>query len=193
MKKIIFLMSVLFVSTLSLSQADPIIRNDLDRAIRIVESSDYVFDRSGEYAAQNELRDADYILIRYDRDYNIRNARYDIASAVRMLNDRYASRRDKQYQLRNYIRQINRSIQNSDLYRRPLPPPPGRSFIVRCESLRDLPMRCDLGRSPAYRVILTRQHSSASCVEGRTWGVDFARNNIWVTRGCRASFQVFVR
>src|SRR5262249_51845045 len=35
-------------------------------------------------------------------------------------------------------------------------------------------------------VRLSRQHSDAACIAGRTWGYD--RRGIWVDRGCRADF-----
>jgi hypothetical protein len=37
-------------------------------------------------------------------------------------------------------------------------------------------------------VQLIRQHSEASCRQGRSW--DFDRRGIWVDHGCRADFQV---
>lgn len=38
------------------------------------------------------------------------------------------------------------------------------------------------------QVTMSRQRSTAPCVQGRTWGVD--RSGIWVDRGCRADFEV---
>ena len=37
-------------------------------------------------------------------------------------------------------------------------------------------------------VRMVSQRSSASCIQGRTWGFD--KGGIWVTRGCRADFLV---
>jgi hypothetical protein len=37
-------------------------------------------------------------------------------------------------------------------------------------------------------VRLHRQLSRDPCIEGQTWGFD--RNGIWVTKGCRAEFQI---
>jgi hypothetical protein len=37
-------------------------------------------------------------------------------------------------------------------------------------------------------VRLKRQISRDACIEGQTWGFD--RNGIWVTKGCRAEFQI---
>jgi hypothetical protein len=37
-------------------------------------------------------------------------------------------------------------------------------------------------------VMLSRQRSDASCIQGRTWGYD--GRGIWVDRGCRAEFTV---
>ena len=40
-------------------------------------------------------------------------------------------------------------------------------------------------------VELVSQHSRTSCVEGDTWGWDYSR--IWVDKGCRAEFRVYLR
>ena len=47
---------------------------------------------------------------------------------------------------------------------------------------------CFTGSHGAVR--LTKRHSEAECVEGRTWGHD--PRGIWVDRGCRADFEVTV-
>ena len=47
---------------------------------------------------------------------------------------------------------------------------------------------CYTGLHGAVR--LTKRHSDAECVEGRTWGQD--PRGIWVDRGCRADFEVAV-
>jgi len=39
-------------------------------------------------------------------------------------------------------------------------------------------------------VRLTKKHSEAECIEGRTWGHE--PRGIWVDRGCRADFEVVV-
>ncbi|WP_240097562.1 DUF3011 domain-containing protein [Thermomonas flagellata] len=66
----------------------------------------------------------------------------------------------------------------------PPPPPPVGQDSIRCES-RDGRMRvCDTPwRGPSR---LTRQHSSAACVEGRSWFNGNGR--VTVTGGCRADF-----
>jgi len=43
---------------------------------------------------------------------------------------------------------------------------------------------------PHGAVRLTKRHSDADCVEGRTWGQD--PRGVWVDRGCRADFEVAV-
>ncbi|HLK03463.1 MAG TPA: DUF3011 domain-containing protein [Candidatus Acidoferrum sp.] len=47
---------------------------------------------------------------------------------------------------------------------------------------------CYTGQHGAVR--LTKRHSEADCIEGRTWGQD--PRGIWVDRGCRADFEVVV-
>jgi hypothetical protein len=62
----------------------------------------------------------------------------------------------------------------------------GRS--VTCESEAGRYTRC---RTNTYGdVRLVRRLSKAECREGRTWG--YQRNEIWVTDGCRAEFEVGV-
>jgi hypothetical protein len=46
--------------------------------------------------------------------------------------------------------------------------------------------RHDCPADTHYGVQLTRQISSRSCIEGKTWGYD--SNGIWVEHGCRAEF-----
>ena len=36
---------------------------------------------------------------------------------------------------------------------------------------------------------MVNQKSKSACIEGQSWGWD--RSGIWVTRGCRADFQVY--
>ena len=58
--------------------------------------------------------------------------------------------------------------------------------VVTCESRNDSFSDCD--RVGSSNVVLTRQISDASCVEGISWGVRDDR--LWVDRGCRAEFTV---
>jgi len=60
--------------------------------------------------------------------------------------------------------------------------------VMRCES--DGARRECRFNGPAD-IAISRQLSRASCVEGRSWGVD--GNRIWVDRGCRADFVVAER
>lgn len=61
------------------------------------------------------------------------------------------------------------------------------SGVVRCESNDGRLNRCPVPYGSG-RVMLERQHSRATCIEGRTWGQD--RNGIWVDDGCRADFRI---
>lgn len=61
-----------------------------------------------------------------------------------------------------------------------------RGPIVRCDSNDKLPRHCPADTQGGVR--LFRQLSRASCIEGRTWGVD--GNGIWVEGGCRAEFEL---
>lgn len=58
--------------------------------------------------------------------------------------------------------------------------------VIRCESREGRYHECR--KSQGGRATLSRQLSSNKCVEGNTWGQN--NNSIWVTRGCRAEFQV---
>lgn len=67
--------------------------------------------------------------------------------------------------------------------------PSGRSTVMRCSSQDGGRKRC-----PASGVIrnayLEQQFSGSPCVQGSTWGFD--SRNIWVDRGCRADFRVWL-
>lgn len=64
---------------------------------------------------------------------------------------------------------------------------PGASTAFRCESEDERSRHC---RANARgRVVLVRQLSKASCIEGRTWGQD--RDGVWVDAGCRGEFRVY--
>lgn len=60
-----------------------------------------------------------------------------------------------------------------------------RAVTVECSSDDGGTRRCPIGGG---RVVLLRQHSRADCTKGRSWG--YNEREIWVTRGCRASFRV---
>lgn len=59
------------------------------------------------------------------------------------------------------------------------------SATVQCNSYDDGTNRCPINGG---RVVLLRQHSRAECIKGRSWG--YNAREIWVSRGCRASFRV---
>ena len=62
----------------------------------------------------------------------------------------------------------------------------GYGQTVRCESTDGRPRQCSADVRRGVR--LSRQLSDTRCVEGQNWGWD--RRGIWVTRGCRAEFEV---
>lgn len=57
---------------------------------------------------------------------------------------------------------------------------------VRCESYDGRQRFCNVETSGGVRLV--RQLSDARCTRGRTW--DVQRGGIWVSRGCRAIFEV---
>ena len=61
--------------------------------------------------------------------------------------------------------------------------------VVRCESFNDRTQVCDADTRGG--VNLVEQHSRSACIEGRTWGTD--RRGIWVSSGCRATFEIYSR
>lgn len=65
----------------------------------------------------------------------------------------------------------------------------GRVAIVRCSSDDEGLNRCGV-EGDIIDVELERQVSGSPCIERQTWG--FERNLIWVNRGCRADFRVWV-
>lgn len=56
---------------------------------------------------------------------------------------------------------------------------------IRCESSDGRTRECATGGG---QVQLVKQHSTAACIEGRSWG--YGRVGIWVSQGCRAEFRV---
>jgi hypothetical protein len=65
----------------------------------------------------------------------------------------------------------------------------GRATVVRCSSDDERLNRCRLD-GEIMNVELERQVSGSPCIEGQTWGVE--SNLIWVDRGCRADFRVWM-
>jgi len=65
----------------------------------------------------------------------------------------------------------------------------GRAAIVRCSSDDERLNRCGV-EGDIIDVDLERQISGSPCVERQTWGFD--GNVIWVDRGCRADFRVWM-
>lgn len=57
---------------------------------------------------------------------------------------------------------------------------------IRCESRNGLPVDCPVDTRNGVRLL--RQLSTPECELGRSWGFDDER--IWVSRGCRAEFEV---
>lgn len=62
----------------------------------------------------------------------------------------------------------------------------GDSGSIRCESDSGRYRRCNADTRGGVR--LSRQLSSSSCIQGRSWGYD--RNGVWVSEGCRAEFDL---
>ncbi|HEX5693191.1 MAG TPA: DUF3011 domain-containing protein [Arenimonas sp.] len=58
--------------------------------------------------------------------------------------------------------------------------------VLRCESIDHRDRYCPADTRGGVRLV--RQESNADCVPGRTWGYD--RGGVWVTRGCRARFEL---
>lgn len=58
--------------------------------------------------------------------------------------------------------------------------------LLRCESVNQRERYCPVDTRGGVRLV--RKDSRADCVLGRTWGYD--RGGVWVTRGCRARFEV---
>lgn len=62
---------------------------------------------------------------------------------------------------------------------------------VRCESfVKFLTVECRTSGRPVD-VQLLQQFSSSPCIKGQTFGI--GRDGIWVSKGCRANFEVTVR
>jgi hypothetical protein len=65
----------------------------------------------------------------------------------------------------------------------------GYRQVVRCESRDHRTVHCGVDIRGGVRMV--NQISDRRCVRGRTWGTD--NRGIWVSDGCRASFQVNAR
>ncbi|MGH9714849.1 MAG: DUF3011 domain-containing protein [Candidatus Acidiferrales bacterium] len=65
----------------------------------------------------------------------------------------------------------------------------GRVAIMRCSSDDERLNRCAVG-GDIIDVDLERQISGSPCIQGQTWGAE--GNVIWVNRGCRADFRVWI-
>ncbi|GAA4864837.1 DUF3011 domain-containing protein [Luteimonas vadosa] len=65
-------------------------------------------------------------------------------------------------------------------------PLPTYGNTIRCESNDGRARTCPVDTRGGVR--LTRRLSDSACIQGQTWGYD--ARGIWVTRGCRAEFQV---
>jgi hypothetical protein len=65
----------------------------------------------------------------------------------------------------------------------------GHAQRIRCESIDGRSRSCPVNGRGEVRLV--RQFSKAPCSEGYSWGRD--RNAIWVSRGCRAEFEVYGR
>jgi ribosomal protein L37AE/L43A len=61
--------------------------------------------------------------------------------------------------------------------------------LVKCESINNTRETCTVDLRDRM-VLVNQQLSDNPCIIGRTWGVSNGRNEIWVTDGCRAEFQV---
>ena len=68
--------------------------------------------------------------------------------------------------------------------------PSGRSTIVRCSSQDGGRKRCPVGGGNIRSATIEQQFSGSPCIQGSTWGFD--NRNVWVDRGCRADFRVWL-
>jgi hypothetical protein len=62
----------------------------------------------------------------------------------------------------------------------------GYGGVLRCESRNGRTTYCRVDTRAGVRLI--NQTSQSACIRGRTWGVN--RDYVWVSRGCRARFEV---
>ena len=67
--------------------------------------------------------------------------------------------------------------------------PSGRSTVVRCSSQNKNRKTCPVdGR--ISRATVEQQFSGSPCIQGTSWGFD--SRSLWVNRGCRADFRVWL-
>jgi hypothetical protein len=59
--------------------------------------------------------------------------------------------------------------------------------LVRCESQDERTRYCTADIRGGVRLV--NQLSRSDCIEGRSWGFD--QRGIWVSRGCRAEFEIY--
>ena len=163
-----------------------------------------VYNRNYGRAERRLQRIRDYLSrIRYDRD--ISRAIQAVDTILVKINDPYVSDRDKVDLVTDCARVFRDAVQSSDAYRRegsnpyppspyppspyPPSPPPSRAVTVSCWSMDRNTNTCVVGEGIRYARLIS-QSSSAPCVQGRTWGYD--SRAIWVSDGCRATFEVDV-
>jgi Protein of unknown function (DUF3011) len=65
-----------------------------------------------------------------------------------------------------------------------------RSGVVRCSSDDERLNRCRV-EADIVNVRVEQQYSGTPCILGQTWGFD--DDEVWVDRGCRADFRVWIR
>lgn len=65
-------------------------------------------------------------------------------------------------------------------------PGPASGGVILCESRDGRMARCAVDTRGGVRLV--QRESSSACVQGRSWGYD--QRGIWVSNGCRASFEV---
>jgi hypothetical protein len=67
--------------------------------------------------------------------------------------------------------------------------PSGSSRVVRCESQGGSQNRCSVNGF-ITGALVEQQYSGSPCIQGTSWGFD--NRGLWVSRGCRADFRVWV-
>lgn len=67
--------------------------------------------------------------------------------------------------------------------------PGGSSRVVRCESQGGSQNRCSVNGF-ITGALIEQQYSGSPCIQGTSWGFD--NRGLWVSRGCRADFRVWL-
>jgi hypothetical protein len=67
--------------------------------------------------------------------------------------------------------------------------PSGRSMVVRCSSQNGTRRTCPVGGFIKSATV-EQQFSGSPCIQDSTWGFD--NRSLWVNRGCRADFRVWL-